>query len=341
MILQVFFSILLLFGMAAPGYWLARRQHVQPSFDKDIANLLMKVVYPCLIFRTVYQRYTLEELADVWYLPLAAVVIMLTGLGIGSLVSPWLKFRDAAEKRAFHYQSMMNNFSFLPLALLPSLVGMDKAGDATAILLLAAFGADAVVWSAGVMVASEHKVDWFRSLLHLFSPPLFAMYLGISCRLLTDSIDATGMFIVVGEGLKSAPGYGGKFLDALELVGKGTIPLAMIQSGSRLAKIGADDLRNLNVWLVTGLRLLVIPAVLLVALLLLRRFLHFTHLELVVLATMATMPVATIAFTFSELFHMDKRFVSSSYLVSTLLAIVTVPLLLGWFLSRLQGAATP
>ena len=337
MILQVFFSILLLFAMAAPGYWLARRQHVHPSFDKDIANLLMKVVYPCLIFRTVYQRYTLEELSAVWYLPLAAIAIMLSGLAIGHLASPWLSFRDAAEKRAFHYQSMMNNFSFLPLALLPSLVGLDQAGNATAILLLAAFGADVVVWSAGVMVASEHKVDWFRSLLHLFSPPLFAMYLGISCRLLTDAFDVTGFFIAAEASLKSASTCGGKFLDTLELIGKGTIPLAMVQSGSRLAKIDADDLRNRNVWIVTGLRLLVIPGLLLVALLFLGRLFHFSRMEMIVLATMATMPVATVAFTFSELFHMDKRFVSSSYLVSTLLAILTVPLLLGWFLARLQA----
>jgi predicted permease len=276
------------------------------------------------MFAAIYQRYSLEKLCRDWYLPFLVFGMMLTGLAIGAMVSPFLRFKGIQERKAFQFQTLMNNFAFLPLALLPTVIP-NCSDEAAGVLLFAAIGGDAAVWTAGVLVASHERFH-VRFLRHLFSAPLVAMYLGLACRLLTDATGISGWYLGTRDQMTMTTGQ--NLVKTIELLGKATIPLAMLQVGSRLAKISAGDLHNAKVWIATGLRLAAIPA----ALLLILHWLPIDPLQKQVLAVVAVMPTATIGFTFSELFDMDKELVSSTYLASTLLAGVTVPLLLGWYL---------
>jgi predicted permease len=324
MFITLFVSIVLVFLMALPGYVASKRHWISHGFDRDVAYILTKVVYPCCMFAAIYQRYSLEKLCRDWYLPFLVFGMMLVGLAIGALVARFLQFKGIQERKAFQFQTLMNNFAFLPLALLPTVIP-GCSDEAAGILLFAAIGGDAAVWTAGVLVASHERFH-VRFLRHLFSAPLLAMYLALACRLLTDAGGITGWYLA--ESRDQVLTTGQNLVRTIELLGKATIPLAMLQVGSRLAKISVGDLHNAKVWIATGLRLAVIPAALLLAL----HWLPIDPLQKKVLAVVAVMPAATIGFTFSELFDMDKGLVSSTYLVTTLLAGLSVPLLLGWYL---------
>ena len=325
MFVTLFVSIVLVFLMALPGYVASKRHWISHGFDRDVAYILTKVVYPCCMFAAIYQRYSLKLLCRDWYLPFLVFGMMLVGLAVGTLVASFLRFKGIQERKAFEFQTLMNNFAFLPLALLPTVVP-GCSNEAAGLLLFAAIGGDTAVWTAGVLVASHERFH-VRFLRHLFSAPLVAMYLALICRLLTDATGITHWYLAEQNG-EAVLTTGQNLVRTIELLGKATIPLAMLQVGSRLAKISAGDLHNAKVWIATGLRLAVIPAVLLFIL----HWLPIDPLQKQVLAVVAVMPAATIGFTFSELFDMDKGLVSSTYLVTTLLAGLTVPLLLGWYL---------
>ncbi len=324
MFITLFVSIVLVFLMALPGYVASRRHWISHGFDRDVAYILTKVVYPCCMFAAIYQRYSWSKLCHDWYLPFLVFGMMLAGLAIGTVVAQFIRFKGIPERKAFQFQSLMNNFAFLPLALVPTVIP-GCSDEAAGILLFAAIGGDTAVWTAGVLVASHERFH-VRFLRHLFSAPLVAMYLALACRLFTDATGITGWYLAVKD--QTVLTTGQNLVKTIELLGKATIPLAMLQVGSRLAKISVGDLHNVQVWIATGLRLAVIPAVLLLIL----HWLPIDPLQKKVLAIVAVMPTATIGFTFSELFDMDKGLISSTYLVSTLLAGLTVPLLLGWYL---------
>ena len=90
--------------MIYAGYLAYRKQILDEHVTTQLAWLLMKLFYPCLLFSSIVQKFTLRDLMANWTLPAGSFLIMLTGWGIGWLARRGVRHEAAPFQRSFHFQ---------------------------------------------------------------------------------------------------------------------------------------------------------------------------------------------------------------------------------------------
>ncbi len=275
---------------------------------------LVNFVYPCLIFDSIFNNFTINGLITRWELPAGSFMIMVIGFLIGFLVTCWLSFKEDDERKSFLYQCLMNNYSFLPLPLVILLFGDESA----AMLIFSSLGAEVALWTLGVIIlrTKGHKANILRNLL---SPPLVAMYVTFILMI---------MLHLLGFDKHSFIQKMEYPLKAIKMIGAATIPLAMTVAGMRIAGLHPKGLGNMKVWIVSAMRLIIIPIVAVLVI----KALPFPDASRHILIVVAVMPVAIASILMSEIYGGDKNFMSATVLTTHLLALVTVPVLLAVFL---------
>ena len=314
MISVLFWNVAGILLLMVPGWLFRRRGILTEGATVALARLGVAAVYPCLMFATVSERYTLQSLAASWYLPAGVAGIMAVGWLLGRGASLILSFPDAAQRRAFHLQCTLNNYCFLPLPMVAQLFGPDAA----AMLLFSSAGAELMVWTFGVGTLTGGRLSWDHA-RHLLSPPLLGLAAAIAVLILRDTGHLPGWTGPVPDGTA------GKTLFAtLKLLGQATIPLSMTVAGSCLAVLPLKELRNSRVWAASGMRLIVIPAVILAAL----ACLPLPDLPRRVLCIVAVMPSAIATLSLTQVYGGDEHFTAGAVLLTHLGALVTAPALL-------------
>ena len=266
--------------------------------EKSISALNTFVLYfaqPCLILARLQQDATpalLKEL--VWVFLLTCLVMLLSALLAHRL------FKGQAHDRR---------------AVLTNLAMASNCGFMGYPVITAAFGQDALIYAV-MYVTAFNLMCW----------TLGAYYYGGAKaidpkRLLSNSsivaIAAGVVLLLKGWRLPV-------FLnDTLELLGATTTPVAMFVIGARLMGLRREHLLDRPLLTVCGLRLIVIPA----AILLLR----FTPLPPMVVNAVylcAAMPCAALSGMQADLYDCDKALASRGVALSSALSMVTVPLML-------------
>lgn len=307
----LFLQVACLLLLIAPGYWLRRSGVLTETGTTELAKLLMRAIYPCLVYGAVVGNFTTGRLLALWPLPVAVLGLMWLGFFIGLVAAGRCRFASPAQKQAFLFQCAFNNYSFLPMPLVAMLYG----DTGVALLIVSSLGAEIAIWTLGVAIVHNCGISW-RNLRSLANPVL----LMLAAALLTIVIrDAVAPHVPPPLATVAAA-----VLGTLQMAGKATIPISMVIAGSCFATLAAGTLREPRAWLAAGLRLVAIP---IVALLLLR-LLPLPIAERQVLTFVAVMPVSLASITFAKVFHGDEAFISSTVLITHLLALATIPLLL-------------
>ena len=313
----VFVRLLAVFSMILMGVLARRRGLLDSAGTRQISLVVTNVLYPALIYASLVQTFSLRGLAAHWTLPAGALLIMATGFCIGLLAAGLLRFRDERERRAFRFQCTINNYVFLAMPLVLIYWGQ----EAVALLVFSTVGSEISVWTLGVIALTGQRLEW-RSLRQLVSMPMGAI---LAAVLTLGIASATGWRLpqdgLVGD-LRQA------LLGVLDMVGKGTVPLAMMVAGSRMAELQPKHLRRLPQLAVVVLRLLVVPA----AALALLRLLPFAPGARNVLTVVAVMPSAIASVMLSDIYEADSEFAATAVLLTHAIALLTIPLWLGWVL---------
>jgi predicted permease len=171
------------------------------------------------------------------------------------------------------------------------------------------------------MALTGHRLHW-RAMKHLVSMPMAA----IGAAVLTLAVAQFTGWQAPAEGLWGDLRQA--LLAALDIVGKGTVPLAMMVAGSRMADLHPRELLRTPQLALVVLRLAAIPA----AALGLLRVLPFAVDARQVLTVVAVMPSAIASVMLSEIYEADSEFAAAAVLLTHGLSLVTIPLWLGWAL---------
>ena len=115
---------------------------------------------------------------------------------------------------------------------------------------------------------------------------------------------------------------------ALQSFGAATIAIAMLVAGSRFAMLRFETMLGWRVWLVSAIRLLAVPLVMIPLL----RLVPLGESARGILFIIAVMPSAMVSVLFSERYGGDTDFIAGGLLLTHLWAVVTVPLFLAWAL---------
>lgn len=313
-------QLLFILALMAIGFVARKRGMVSEMGTSEMVRMLIAIIYPCLIFSSV-TRLNAGELAANWIMPVMAIAIAGTGLLLGLVALRCMKGVDQQRASAFLFQNTVNNYLFLPLPLVMLL----WKEEGVALLVFASMGFELTVWTVGVFLFNRSS-RFAEGIRMLFGPPLVALLFSIGwvCvrDLLRPELPISGMFSDVMRRLLDL------FYFGAETVGKATIAISMLVSGSRIAALNVRAVFDKQVWVLAALRLVATP----ILFILLLKLIPMGAMAYGILAVVAVMPAAVVSLIFSERFGGDSDFIATTLLVTHIGAIATIPLLLAWAL---------
>lgn len=311
-------QILAILSLMACGFFARRRGLLSEQGTRDMTHVLIAIVYPALIVTSILQL-SAAGLARNWVMPAMATVIAITGLVLGLVAVRVLRDPSREMAGSFLFQSVFGNYLFLPLPLVLLIWG----DYGVALLVFSSVAFEVILWTLGVFLLSQ-SVPVSERLRSLLNPSFCALLLAITLVLVRDGLG-------VGERMAGGgvvPAIGRAILFAAEAMGKGTVAISMLVAGSRMATLHPGAILNKKVWLVSAVRLVGVPVVMLPVL----QALPMEETARGVLIVVAVMPCAVASVFFSERFGGDKDFIAGALLLTHVWAIVTVPLFLTWAL---------
>lgn len=289
----LFFAILV-------GFVAGKAKVLDEVSNQKISSLVLFVTNPIQILGSVFTCD--HQISNLTVLELGAITLVAYAVLIAS--SPLAaRLLHVPQKDAGLYRFMyiFSNVGFIGYPLVTSLFGENTRFYVTIVVLMYQL----VAWSYGVsLIGGEAKFHFTPAILK--RPSILA-------ALLSCVIYLTGLRFpaVVGS--------------ATSFIGDITSPLAMLIIGCALAQM---DLKSIfgcwRIYVLSALKLLAVPAVMYY---LLRPIVH-DEVILGVSIVSLCMPVASNTTTFSYLQHADTRLASAGVFVTTLLSVITLPLMM-------------
>ena len=279
--------------LMAVGIYLSRKGFLSPQGTKDLGAILLRIIIPCVIVKsyiTTYSRERLLELALSAGLALAAFIL---AMGIAYLVY-------GKRRRIENFAAAFCNAGFIGIPLAQAVIGDEGVFYmAASVALLNLFQ-----WTYGVYIMTDRK-DSIRAKTIVKNPVVIAIVVGIA--LFLSRLPVPGI-------LTSTLGY---------IAGMNT-PVAMILMGTYMAKLPWRKLLDKRAYGCVLLRLVVIPAVVLAVF----WALPITNQNVALAAYLAAAtPVGANICVFAQQYDCDYEFSVVTVCLSTVLSIVTVPLM--------------
>lgn len=290
-----------LYIMGLIGFFSRRMGVLPPQANNVITQLMLYITLPALILYSLDGTFSVKLLSDFTWLVVMSVFIIC----IFVVAAAWLRMKaNLPDDQKTVYESLIifGNQGYMGFAV--AYILLAEQG----IIYLTIFNVFylILIWSYGIYLFTKDNpnIDWK---LLFFNPGILSTFIGVVMLFLPFQWPTS-------------------ILDTFESVGKMTIPLSMILIGSLLADINKEQLRryskNMYIWIAAGCKLLIIPLFLLVF------FLFQTPYPLILIAVLTSaMPSASTISVYAQKFGGDASFASFGVLISTLLCIVTIPLL--------------
>ena len=305
----MFRTIAIFLLLAVPGFLLVKLKIMK---DMDAAGLSKVLVYFGLPFQTF--TGTVDKLVLDGKMLLLIAVTFVTGLVFTFLFCLATKPLTASEKNAetrgvLRFSAAFPNNGFLGIPLAMAVFG---DGKVLALVIVLNIANNLMMYTVGRVIigGGKEKMDFKKAFLN---PVLIAFILGLLAN-------ALGLRNLVPE----VSTYSSYFAAVVA-------PLSMTVAGIQLASVSAKTLFSSGkVYYVSLLKLLLFPAVM-TGVMLLMRFLipgSFIDSEVVMAFFIAfAMPTAGLATTFAIQFRSDKETATACMLGTTILAVISVPVL--------------
>jgi predicted permease len=200
------------------------------------------------------------------------------------------------------FSTIFSNCGFMGVPLVNGIYGSEGVFYITAYITVF----NIILWTIGVVMMTNAKKDWKSLLKSLVSPVIVTIMIGI-------------IFFIFQIRIPD------NILQAMKYVGDMNTPLAMMIAG---VAIGSSNIlkliRKFRIYLVAFLKLLVIPAILL---LIYTRFpISDSVLTTAILASAC--PAASTGTLFALRYDKNAMYASEIFTVTTLLSAITIPLIM-------------
>ncbi len=313
-------SVGMLLLMAVPGFILGKMRSVNTeSAVKFLSVMLLYILQPFVTFDSFLNTaYDPEVLINIVIVFVFTCVTIGAVLAVGSFAMRFTKFgKDVGGVIA--YGGAFGNVGYMCIPFLQLMAPGDYVIILYATVSVVAF--NLMAWTVGnfALTGDKRHISLKRALLN---PPTLSFILALPLFLLNlNFIKAEGL---TGAALKVVSGIQeviGLFSD---MVG----PLAMVLLGLKLADIRFGELfADGRVYIATGIKLIFFPLFGVALIALMSLFMNVESISLNLIA-MTAMPCAQNVIMFSTLYDKDSALAAKEVTVSTLLSIVTIPVML-------------
>ena len=288
----------LLFLYILTGVVIFKLGIVKEEHRRSLVRLLMDVAMPCMILDAFDCDFTADEMRRAGSILALSTVIFAIALVVGKIV--WRK-EPLDRKNVLMYGTAFSNAGTAGLPVVSLVFGEVGVFFASMYLIPPRI----LQWSWGLgmfATAKKEKSSLVKNVL--FNPMMVVVYIG---------------FILMAFGLH-IPGALGK---AVKSVGDMTAPLSMMLIGGTLSAMKPKALFSRDVLAISAIRLLAMP---ILSALVFKPF-ALDPLAVSVAVTLSAMPVASNTAAITERYGGDVPFASACVSVSTLISIVSVPLI--------------
>lgn len=288
-----------LFSFIVLGYILVRVKAVPAHAQHVLSKLENTVFIPALVLGTFINQFTVEKVTSASKLLLGSIALEIVVMGL-SFLCVKIMSRDRYERNIYQYGLCFANFGFMGNAVFSALfpgIFMEYLIFTLPLWTLI------YMWGAPVLLMGDEKADVKTRLKSFFNPMMVCTVLGM----------------VIGiTGLK-LPAFIGQ---AVSAAGDCMSPIAMLITGMTLAQMDLKEiLRIRGVYVSTVFRLLVFPAIFLLALCVIPFGCTFATCAICALS----MPLGLNTVIIPAAQGKDTRIASGMALVSHLLSCVTIP----------------
>ena len=291
-----------LFALMAVGYACRRTNFLPDAFVKGCVNLLLLVVTPCLIVHVFQRPFSRAALANLGWALAVSFAAHLVGIVFAETC---FRRTDGKRKGVLKFATVFSNAGFMGIPLEYALLGPEGAF----------YGAVYVVvfnlfcWTYGLRAMCGHLKDLNRRILFV-NPGTVGIAIGLPLFLTSATLPPL-------------------LHDPVKYISDLNTPLAMIVIGFYLADAKfAAYFRCVPALAAAALRLGAIPAIVLVGLAAARGF-NLDSTMAIALTASASAPVAAMDTMFAAKYGRDVDVSVGLVAVTTILSIVTMPLLVG------------
>ena len=300
MIVILIEKIISLALIMAMGVLLVKLKILKPEDSKGLSTLSMYMIMPCMIINAFQVEYT-PEVQNGLLLAFAAAAGIHVVLLILNVILKRVLHLDALEQVSVIYSNAGN----LIIPLVTAILGKEWVIYTSAFIVVQLI----LLWSHGKSTLCEEK--GFNVKKVFLNINMISIMIGIV--LFFTKIQLPSVIQSTADSVGSMVG-----------------PVAMLVTGML---IGNMDLKKIftykRVWLVTFLRLIIVPLIII----LLLKFTGIAQLVpnggqvLLVVLLATTTPSASTITQFAQVFDKDAEYASSINVLTTLLCIVTIPLM--------------
>lgn len=297
-------QVLIMFLLSAIGYICFRTKKITMEGCRTISNILIYLSLPCVIINSFLVEFSTEKLMGLIYSSLAAALVMVVSITLSRLFFS----KDAI----LNFASSFSNPGFFGI---PLIVATLSDG---AVFYVAAFIAfvNLLQWSYGVALlttdasTTKEKGSWKQFLpspKRLFTAPFMIATI-------------IGLFFFLTR--IPMPGLANKVIQYIS--GLNT-PLAMFTIGIYLAQTNPGQMfQKKKLYLLSAVRLFIIPLVSMLILFFLPE--EFAEMKMALLIV-AACPTGSNVAVYAQLYDSDYSYAVETVIISTLLSIVTIPLI--------------
>lgn len=294
-------QVVIMFILMVIGWLCYKVKFLHEQTSKDLTKILLYVVSPCLIINSFKQRLTTTRLIQ-----FGVLLVLITFIFIFKiLVSHFLfsRIKNGQERTVLKYAGTYTNAGFMGIPLVQAILG--STGVFFAVPYLICY--NVFMWTHGInMFQKNHtsSADHFRQVST--NPNIIAAIIGLIVFITQFKIPT----------LIATP---------MNYIADINTPLSMLVIGTNLGSINLKkDLVNPNVWFGVFVRNIFFPLCVLGILIIV----PLTQTAKLAVLIMAACPVAGVVVLFSLMSGYDVKFPTKLMCISTLVAVITIPLMI-------------
>lgn len=305
-------QMLMMFTLILVGFLLRKKSKLPENAGTVMAKLETFIFVPALSLFTQMTKCTVETFRANAALILYGFVIVLCAIILSYPLSKCFVRRvadspeNAYQRRIYQYALTFGNYGFMGNFIILGIWGSDLFYKYSLFVFLV--GILCYSWGLYILVPKEENASLLTNLKKgLLTPPTIALFLGM-------------LF-----GLLNVTQYVPQFMiDAFDNAGKCQGPVAMVLAGFVIGGYNLKELiSNKKVYVVTFLRLIVIPAVIMMVLKLLGTNDEIMTLALIAFAT----PLGLNTIVYPAAYGGDTKTGAAMAMVSHTLSVITIPVM--------------
>lgn len=326
---KLIYTVGIFFVMMIPGVVMKKCRLAPDGFGKGLSNLVLYIAQPALILRSYLRAYDSKILINILYVFAFSVIthIIFTAVSL-------MCFKKSPDgiKRMLRFATVFSNAAFMGMPLIESI-----SSEALIYASIYNITFNAWLWTFGVYICTanrdtdgdgvcngEHvrKKDGVTPLKVVLHPTMIAAVVGLVCFFLSLDPGTTKESYAA---LHVVPRFFVEVIDGIKAL---VAPLSMTVLGLRLADINLKGFfKEKNLYVCLALRHVILPVAVFAIMRVLAIFLDIHYDVMMSVLIMASAPVATSATMFAEKYDCDSAYVSKVVAVSTILSILTMPLI--------------